>query len=845
MGIKDAIIKSARLLEGVLAGKPAGRQSEEMSVKEMEKAYDRALKGCPIEEKLAVGLIGANVLKGCSWALVREDSEFAQYLTQYAEDFEMSETCSLQRITYNEEAELYGYLVYMKRNRLCELLGPDNRGPLTAADLLTVKKNRDEAGMAMLDKLESGFSGKIGIYCTNDTQTITIRGKVYPAYAVTLRELCWLCENHNYGIVIEGKPRHPKQIMQREDAVLKMLPVAPSGQALFIYIAPMDTADGKNGTVCGKGRQREESYGEVLGWERYCSSWVIIPEWEQGLLRHTDSPDKNFYARRSYYDGHFYYTRKRDGMLFCSDEQGGNIRVVADRGADRIYVNSFGIYLISGDAIVLLDFDGTEKEVIEGKVDDCYICDDRIFTLVNSEVRSTVTCYDTTNHTHHIICSLKTEKGEGEASKGGRIKCILANRKRVVLHAKFWNDLYEENDYDYVLRLGSAWYSYDFTTRCMTCLDQENIWDPHGILDSPERFYRELGDFVDFGGSVDEVRKPKIRIERFDMEKDVMWIKKEQENDAWCVWESSSIDGLGRQERGILQPSWKVPKEYGGDGYGPHFFDGKNRYLCKDRSTLYSYTPAGERSDNWYTSTLQCAQCADSFSVFGKYLFFVDVGWTESQYMWSGSLNRPTPLRDSWMGDDALAGYDAVHEEAEEQYRSGRITVGKETEKALPEEAAIDMMTAGISFVASGKIPSGKLGREEYWKAFVTYAFTDSGDRAFQAADFPIAPTADRNWYALRVGTAKLHIELSFNTQKNSLRTALLIKDRSLLEALERQLEAKKPTDAVLINRESQTANISFSLTDVDLAGGSDRERQFQWFMEKACFFKELAAEVL
>lgn len=202
---------------------------------EAAKAFERALSDKPVEEQLAVGLISKNVLNGCSWELCRMDPQLRRYESEFAN----SQTCSLQKVTYNRQQGVKGYLVYMQMGRLLELLGPGNKGPLIASDLELAKKHREEAGVALIERIKSGYTGKIGIYCTNDSQTITVSGKTFPAYAVTLRELCMFCEKTGYGIVVGGEPRAPRQVLEREDAVIESLLVAPSSNALFVDIAPM------------------------------------------------------------------------------------------------------------------------------------------------------------------------------------------------------------------------------------------------------------------------------------------------------------------------------------------------------------------------------------------------------------------------------------------------------------------------------------------------------------------------------------------------------------------------------------------------------------------------------
>lgn len=202
---------------------------------EVAMAFERALSDKPVEEQLAASLVAKNVLNGCSWEFCRMDPQLRQYEAEFAN----SNTCSLQKVTYNRLMGIKGYLLYIKMDRLLDLLGPNNRGPLNVSDLELAKQHRKEARRALIERIKSGYAGKIGIFSTNDSQIITISGKSFPVYAVTLKELCELCEIAGYGIVVGNQTREPKQILEHEDEVIECLLLAPSSNALIIDIAPM------------------------------------------------------------------------------------------------------------------------------------------------------------------------------------------------------------------------------------------------------------------------------------------------------------------------------------------------------------------------------------------------------------------------------------------------------------------------------------------------------------------------------------------------------------------------------------------------------------------------------
>lgn len=208
---------------------------QKLSVEEKSIIFAEALSTRPAEEQIAASTIAKNILNGCCWEFVRSNPDIKKNL----DAFKNSKVCSVQKVVYNRKQGIYGYLVYMQMQALCNLFDESNKGPISAKDLKRACEHREEAKMGLLKKLQKGYSGRIGIFCTNDSQTITVDGKSYPAFAVTLKELCAICSKLGYGLDLGGTVRSPQDVLAREDAVIENLTVAPSSNALFINVAKM------------------------------------------------------------------------------------------------------------------------------------------------------------------------------------------------------------------------------------------------------------------------------------------------------------------------------------------------------------------------------------------------------------------------------------------------------------------------------------------------------------------------------------------------------------------------------------------------------------------------------
>lgn len=206
-----------------------------LSLEEKSIIFAEALASRPVEEQICASVISKNILNGCCWEFVRANPDIKRNLDAFAK----SSVCSAQEVTYNKQTGSKGYLVYMQMQHLCSLYDVTNHGPIDSSDLKKAAQHREEAKMGLIKKLQKGYNGKIGIFCTNDSQSITVDGKTYPAFCVTLKELCAICSKLGYGFPMGGSLRTPEEVIQREDKVIENLTVAPSSNALFISIQKM------------------------------------------------------------------------------------------------------------------------------------------------------------------------------------------------------------------------------------------------------------------------------------------------------------------------------------------------------------------------------------------------------------------------------------------------------------------------------------------------------------------------------------------------------------------------------------------------------------------------------
>lgn len=202
----------------------SGNNGGQSQVDRAAEAFANRMLTYPIEEQIGVGLIAKNVINGCSWEFTRNNIDIKKHIA----DFDKSEVCSVFPVKN-------GHLVSMPLTYIVGVLNKEAKGLFDQRDLQMAQRHRQEALILLDKKMKEGYTGKIGIYCTNDSTSITIDGTRYPAYAVTLPELLTVCIRNNYGLMLGGY-RKPTEVSAKAAMVIKNLDIAPSGNALMIDI---------------------------------------------------------------------------------------------------------------------------------------------------------------------------------------------------------------------------------------------------------------------------------------------------------------------------------------------------------------------------------------------------------------------------------------------------------------------------------------------------------------------------------------------------------------------------------------------------------------------------------
>ena len=111
---------------------------------------------------------------------------------------------------------------------------------LTQQDVANMKKGVVE-GQAQLEKFlirnaDKNFANMVGIYCVNDTTSITYKGTAYPSFRIPATTALNALANWGYQIRVGDRFMTPQQAAQAGSALFKSMVMSPTNTGVFIQI---------------------------------------------------------------------------------------------------------------------------------------------------------------------------------------------------------------------------------------------------------------------------------------------------------------------------------------------------------------------------------------------------------------------------------------------------------------------------------------------------------------------------------------------------------------------------------------------------------------------------------
>ena len=179
----------------------------------------------------AIGCVTPNILVGANWAFLtpNEGRELKNAFDKEGDSGKIFEMIDIRG---------GGKLLIMTFDKVIEVLSgiPMQLGIVNKADVEAGVAHRNESAQAFEKLLVKGYSGTIGIMNLNDSNTITIKGKRFPSFAIDMTTLLEKCNKYGYSVILGGVARPLQTVYDKRWEVIKNLELAPSGNAMLIEI---------------------------------------------------------------------------------------------------------------------------------------------------------------------------------------------------------------------------------------------------------------------------------------------------------------------------------------------------------------------------------------------------------------------------------------------------------------------------------------------------------------------------------------------------------------------------------------------------------------------------------
>lgn len=190
--------------------------------------YARKAKSLPTSTQFAIVTVLPNIANGAFWGFttIKDAREFS-------EDLKKDPNIQLRKVGNDVIVEVApNYLISATSSVSKELISQKDLERMYDYSAKAVV----ELEKFLLNKGKKGFSGLIGVYCTNDTTSITYKGVSYPAFRVPIVKALQICNKFKYMVKVNGRWVAPQQALSAGQSLFDSLIVSPTKTGVFLEI---------------------------------------------------------------------------------------------------------------------------------------------------------------------------------------------------------------------------------------------------------------------------------------------------------------------------------------------------------------------------------------------------------------------------------------------------------------------------------------------------------------------------------------------------------------------------------------------------------------------------------
>lgn len=200
--------------------------------------YAKKAKNLPASTQFAIVTVLPNIVNGAFWGFTTVSDA-----TSHAEELKKDPNIQLRRIGKD-------VIVEVAPNYLVSATASVDSSIITQKDIDKMSEYTAKAVVDfekfLLNKGKKGFSGIVGLYCTNDTTSISYKGTSYPAFRLPITKALQICNTFKYVIKVNGQWLTPQQAFSAGQALFDSLKVSPTKTGVFAEIRSTASLDELN-----------------------------------------------------------------------------------------------------------------------------------------------------------------------------------------------------------------------------------------------------------------------------------------------------------------------------------------------------------------------------------------------------------------------------------------------------------------------------------------------------------------------------------------------------------------------------------------------------------------------
>lgn len=191
--------------------------------------YAKKAKNLPVSTQVAIVTVLPNIANGAFWGFSTVNE-----MKEYAEELKKDNNIQLRRVGSKD------VIVEVAPNYLLSVASSVGQELVTQKDISRMQDFSAKAVVEfekfLLNKAKKGFTGMVGVYCTNDTTSISYKGTSYPAFRLPLAKALQICNKFKYMVKVNGQWLAPNQAMNAGQSLLDSLIISPTKTGVFIEV---------------------------------------------------------------------------------------------------------------------------------------------------------------------------------------------------------------------------------------------------------------------------------------------------------------------------------------------------------------------------------------------------------------------------------------------------------------------------------------------------------------------------------------------------------------------------------------------------------------------------------